>query len=499
MILIAIVAFGAVVRFAHIGTNSLEVDEIWSIEMANGRGSVHDHLPDGIIRFDQLDLTNLTNAAPWWQIWTHMDGYPHPPIYYLALRWWMDLFGPGPGATRSLSAVISLLAIFVFFDVCRILHGTRIALLAAGLMAFSGAQIDFAQLTRNYGMMMLVGLGCADALVRIERLGATKRRLISLVLLLTALPLTHYYSIGAIGALAIYTIFRLHGKTRKHTMAAFIFAGLLAAVVWGPEYLSQVRTLPSTNPPYIQDNAPGIVGRTFWRVINAPLQLLTGDVLAYFLPTAVEVLFAIVIIVVPIFRLRRRRDLLLWVLWILGTLGVSAGEDLIHQWKTSEVIRFIFLAAPAVYALLASIDWPRRRIIRDALPLAALIVLLLIDIQRLQNGTAPKQDIQQNASILNSDAKPNDLLVFIGNDPWSSPGMVYMDFKYYAPDSRRPWLILQQPADPALQRQLDSFDSMWVFAGDANIISQYLPGWKISEVVHTRICDIDHLVRSPPN
>jgi uncharacterized membrane protein len=395
LILIAIVAFGAVIRFAHIGTNSLEVDEIWSIEMANGRGSVHDHLPDGIIRFDQLDLTDLTNAAPWWHIWTHMDGYPHPPIYYLALRWWMDLFSPGPAATRSLSAMISLIAILVFFDVCRILHGTRIALLAAGLMALSGAQIDFAQLTRNYGMMMLVGLACADALVRIERWGATKKRLVALVIFLTALPLTHYYSVGAIGALGIYALLRLRGKTRIHAIAAFILAGLIAAAVWGPEYLSQVRTLPSTNPPYIQDNAPGILGRTFWRITNAPLQLLTGDILAWFLPTAVAVLAAIVIILVPIIRLRRRRDLLLWVLWIFGTLGLSAMQDLLHHWKTSEVIRFIFLAAPAVYALLASIDWPRRRIIRDALPLSALIILFLIAIGRLQNGVAPRQDIQQ--------------------------------------------------------------------------------------------------------
>jgi len=52
-----------------------------------------------------------------------------PALYYILLRWWMDALGTGAAAARLLSAIFSLAAAAVFFDVCRLLHGARIALL----------------------------------------------------------------------------------------------------------------------------------------------------------------------------------------------------------------------------------------------------------------------------------------------------------------------------------------------------------------------------------
>ena len=83
------------------------MDEIWSIELAMGRGSVHDNLPPDVIRFDQPDLTSPASAAPWWSILMHLAGVPHLPAYLVLLRWWIDLFGKSALATRSLSAIAS--------------------------------------------------------------------------------------------------------------------------------------------------------------------------------------------------------------------------------------------------------------------------------------------------------------------------------------------------------------------------------------------------------
>ena len=141
-VLALILIAGACIRFYHISGPSLWMDEIWSIEMAMGRGSLHDHLPSNIIRYDQPDLTGLAAAGPWWSICTHLGGVTHPPLYFISLRGWMDLFGTGAFATRSLSAILSLASIIVFFDVCRWLHGPRIALFAAAISALAIAQID---------------------------------------------------------------------------------------------------------------------------------------------------------------------------------------------------------------------------------------------------------------------------------------------------------------------------------------------------------------------
>lgn len=128
-------------RFYDISGPSLWMDEIWSIELSTGRGSAHDLLPTGSIQTTQFDLTSLTGAPAWWKIWTTMGRVIHPPLYHIALRWWMDGFGNSPTAARTLSAVVSLAAILVFFDVCRLLHGPSTALWAVALMALSVAQL----------------------------------------------------------------------------------------------------------------------------------------------------------------------------------------------------------------------------------------------------------------------------------------------------------------------------------------------------------------------
>ena len=127
-----------------------------------------------------------------------MTGVAYPPLYHIVLRWWIDLFGNSTAATRALSAVFSLGAIYDLFDICRLLHRPGTALVAAALMALSPAQLDFAQQTRSYAMLILLALACADVLVRIELRGATPRRLALLALLAAATMLTHYFAIGAL-------------------------------------------------------------------------------------------------------------------------------------------------------------------------------------------------------------------------------------------------------------------------------------------------------------
>ena len=191
-----ILVIGAVLRVAWIGTPSLWMDEIGSIQVATGHGLVHDQLPIGIIEHDQVNLTQLWGADPWWQIWTAGSDNVNPPLYYILLRWWMDLFGTGATAVRMLSAIFSLAAVVVLFDVCRLLHGPRIGSLAAALTVLAGAQLDFAQDARAYAMLIFLGLCCCDAVVRIERAGATPRRLATLAVLLVAMALTHYFSLA---------------------------------------------------------------------------------------------------------------------------------------------------------------------------------------------------------------------------------------------------------------------------------------------------------------
>jgi hypothetical protein len=478
-ILAAILLVAAYLRFNQIAAPSLWMDEIWSVEMAMGHGSAHDHLPPSAIHYDQPDPTGLAQAAPWWSVVTHLGGVTHPPLYFVVLRWWIDLFGTGPAAIRSLSAIFSLGLVLVLFDLCRFLHGPRIALFAAAISALAIAQIEFAQEARGYPMLIFFGLCCADSVVRIEFLGPNKRRLTALIFFLVAAALTHYLSAGALISMAVYAVIRLRSRARVQTLAAFAIGAIFILMVWIPLFIEQRHTLPSLAPTFLRESRVGEHTRmTLFRVIGLPIEYLLGESRGEALASAIVLTIFLFTLALPAIRLIRRRDLLLWVLWAWGTIGFVAAMDLMRQTTLVGYLRYTILASPAVYALIAAFDWPRRTFIRDAIAISAVGLLAIVAIERNIDGVPPKEDWQTLTHDLNASAGPDDLLVFYNDDPWTSPGTWYMNFKYYAPDSHRPWLILNSAADADVLRQLRPHQILWLIGRYPQLQGPHiLPGW----------------------
>lgn len=478
-VLAVILVVAGFLRFDRISAPSLWMDEIWSIEMAMGHGSVHDHLPANAIHSDQPDLTGLDSSAPWWSIVTHLGGVTHPPLYFVVLRGWIDLFGTSPRAIRSLSAVFSLAEIVVFFDLCRFQHGPRIALFAAAISAVAIAQIDFAQESRGYPMLICFGLCCANLLIRIEYLGPSRRRLIGLMAFLVATALTHYLSAGALMALAIYAAIRLRGRARTQSAIAFAAAAILILAAWLPLFIEQKHTLPSLAPAFLREaRGADHPKMTLFRVIGLPIEFLLGESRGEALTSGLVLSIFIFTVVLPAIRLLWNRVLLLWVLWGLGTIGFVVAMDLARETTLTGYLRYTILASPAVYAFLAAFDWPPRAFIRDAVAIAAIGLLAIAAIQRNIDGVPAKEDWRTLAHDLDASAGPDDLLVFYNDDPWTSSGTWYMGFKYYNPASRRPWLILNGRANPDLLRQLQSRQVIWLIGRFPQIQGpQLLPGW----------------------
>ncbi|HEY1922384.1 MAG TPA: glycosyltransferase family 39 protein [Tepidisphaeraceae bacterium] len=480
-LLALILIAGAFIRFYQISRPSLWLDEIWSIEMARGQGSQHDQFVDGVIRTEQPDITSLSTAAPWWKIWSHLQLVIHPPLYFIVLRWWMDFFGNTAAATRSLSAIVSLLGIAVFYDVCRLLNGPRIALIATALMAVTLAQIEIAQEARSYPQLICLGLCCCDALVRIELFGANIRRLSLLSISLIAFMLTHYFAIGAVAAISIYALLRLRGKTRNNVIAAIAIAGLFAAAVWGPQFLEQMRTFPDFNPGYLRENRSDHLLHTLWRTVKLPLQFFLGETFGQEVRFPIHIVAAIIILY-AISRLRARPDLLLWVLWIVCIIGWSAAQDLAHHSRILDYLRYTILASPGIYALIAAIEFPRLGRFRIALPCAAIAILAVVTGVKLRDGLPAHMDCRSFSRFIDSHAKPDDLLLFYYPSRFASPGIWYMCFKYYSPDSHRPWLTLRKPPDAQLLAQLEKYQSLWVIGLYANTYApQILPGWQVEQ------------------
>jgi uncharacterized membrane protein len=499
-VLLLILAVGGFVRFYQIAVPSLWLDEIWSIEMARGLGSQHDLFPDGVIRTDQPDVTTPIGQAPSWEIWTHLRLVIHPPLYFLVMRWWMNLFGDSAWAIRCLSTIVSLFAIGVFFDVCRLLHGPRVGLIAAAIMALAIAQIDIAQEARSYPQLIFLGLCCCDALVRIEYFGATFGRLAFLAVSLVATMLTHYFAAGALAALAIYAMIRLRGHDRNKVIAAFALAGLFTLFVWGWQFRDQMRTFPSFSPGYLQETGSHHVLRTFGRIVKLPVEFFCGEDLGHEIAAPIHVAAALILLV-AVWQVRAKPENLLWILWAGGIITTVTFTDLTHHSKILNYLRYTIFASPAVYALIANLDLPKLAPFRSAVPYGVLAILAVLIGLRWREDVPAKMECRGLSQFIDSHAAPDELLVYYNKSQFASPGLWYMCYKFYSPDTHRPWVTLRDAPDANLLAEFNRRQTFWVMGVQPEIdCPPIFPGWTVETVFQNSAADVCRMryVGPPP-
>ena len=210
------VAGGVLLRF--VTASSLWLDEALSVNIA------------------QLDLNQLVEAL-------RHDG--HPALYYLLLGWWIDAFGDSDLAVRSLSAVFSLLTVWVLYRIAR-RHGASTAQVTLLLAATSPFLIRYATEARMYALLALL---CCVGWLGVERAieNPTRARLAFLALTTAALVHTHYWSFWLIGAALIVVGWNMaYGDSNTRAVAwrtgGAIIAGSATLLVWTSVFFEQLRT-----------------------------------------------------------------------------------------------------------------------------------------------------------------------------------------------------------------------------------------------------------------
>ncbi|MEG4581074.1 glycosyltransferase family 39 protein [Microcoleus sp. MON1_C5] len=89
------------------------------------------------------------------------------PLYFVAARFWVQLFGDSIAVTRSLSAVFSVLALPCMYWLCLELFESSVtAWLAVAIIAISPFQIVYAQEARPYSLLVMLILLSSTVLLR---------------------------------------------------------------------------------------------------------------------------------------------------------------------------------------------------------------------------------------------------------------------------------------------------------------------------------------------
>jgi mannosyltransferase len=360
-----------------------------------------------------------------------------PPLYYLLLNVWMDVFGSGEADTHALSIGCAVVLVPVAFTAGRATFGMRAGWIAAFLAAMNPFLTYYAQETRMYALVALLSMCVAGTFV-LAFVQRRRRWLPPFALSLALLMYTHNWGLFLAVGTGVAFLVLLAGDPDRRAMlrdAVLVFGAVaLAYLPWVPTLLFQAghTGAPWSEAPLPRNAIGGIVSLLGGQASAMAFGLASGTGL-------------VGLVVAPRLRGPKARAVL-----ALFTMGLVA---LALAWATSQVspawaTRYLaVLLGPLI--LLGAAGLGRSG------PLGLVVIALLAIFWsnprvRALNG---KSNAHTAAVLVRDRMEPGDLVVAV--HPEQAPVM-----HVYLPPGLR-WANAMGPvADPQVMDWRDALDRL---------------------------------------
>jgi hypothetical protein len=180
-----------------------------------------------------------------------LDG--NPPVYYLLLHVWLQLFGDSVTAAHTLSTLSSLLTVPGAFLLARRPLGTKAALGATAVAATLPYLTYFGQETRMYSLVALLSVVVAGLHLRVFEHGARKAQ-VGLAVVLIVLLYTHTWGVflvgGSVLAVGARALLQPGRAARIRVVRIGFVVHLVAAVAWAPWVPILAKQASETGAPW---------------------------------------------------------------------------------------------------------------------------------------------------------------------------------------------------------------------------------------------------------
>jgi mannosyltransferase len=318
-----------------------------------------------------------------------------PPLFYLLLHFWIGVFGPTESATHALSLVFGLLTIPAGLWAGWSLFGRRAGWYMAVLCAFSTFLTAYAQETRMYELMGLLGILQTTAFI--HAFVYRRRRHLILFAVCEALMLyTHGWGLffGAGLVVALIPIWRVSDDRRgvvRDAVLAYVAAGILF-LPWVPNFIYQATHTGAPWAPTIRFGVPVLLSR----------DLLGADRIT------VALLVAWIVGLAPLFTRRGRRTQDGTVMW---TLILIISATLIIAWLASQITP-AFVArymAPILASILLLAAWGAAR--SGVLGLVCILLMIVFVVHPSSYVPRYKSDMQDISGVMTPLLHRGDLVV----------------------------------------------------------------------------------------
>ncbi len=172
----------------------------------------------------------------------------HPPLYFLMLRFWMQIFGDSVTATRSLSVIISIISFPCIYWLCiELFQSPIIGWMAVALLSVSPFHVLYAQEARQFGFWTVIIAISSAAFLRAIRIGGIKFWAIYSVTIILGLYTFLFSALVAIAHgfyLVIIENFRFTKNVKAYLLA--VSCGFLAFVPWILVIINNISQIESS-------------------------------------------------------------------------------------------------------------------------------------------------------------------------------------------------------------------------------------------------------------
>jgi uncharacterized membrane protein len=208
-ILWAILFIALFLRIYDLGTESIWLDEGYTIRMA------------------KLNLSQLIKDTLSFDL--------IPPLYHIFLHYWINLFGDSEFSTRFLSTIFGFFAVFMIYKVGSLFFNKNTGVLSSFLLALSLYHIKYSQEVRSYTLMVLL---CLFSIYFFIRLFNKRTLTISIGYIISSslLMYIHIYGLFIIIAQNIYlfTLFLLSKQEHKLNFRKWILSQIILFILYIP-------------------------------------------------------------------------------------------------------------------------------------------------------------------------------------------------------------------------------------------------------------------------
>jgi len=292
---------------------------------------------------------------------------PSPPLYYLVLHFWMEVFGTSEVSVRVPSAIFGVISIIVIYLLGKLIFNKRVGIYSALLIALSPIHIFYSQEARAYSLLFLLTMLSAYFYLRLKQ-DFSRNNIAGYLISCIFMLYSHLY------AALILLVLNMHfflteinfSSIRKIKLSKkaihWIYLQIIILITYVPWLITISRTLSLGSTEWISKPTFLDLITTFYTFISGFGFSFFGDVLW---------LGAIVLFFRYTFKSDKNKTLFL-LSWVLIPILLPFAFSLVF--KPIFVIRYTLLASLPLYIIISRSITNMDKIKRRALTISIIIL-----------------------------------------------------------------------------------------------------------------------------